>query len=81
MLQKVHTPNGFKNLGLGIREQALFWFSPLNEKMNNRESDWGDIWNLNCKKHEIDKVAKGKRWLTDDDSMINDFLSILTTKG
>ena len=48
---------------------------PMNEL---QESDWGDIWNLNCKKHEIDKVAKGKRWLTDDDSMRNDFLSIMT---
>ena len=46
--------------------------------MNVQKSDWGDIWNLNCKKHEIDKVAKGKRWLTDDDSMRNDFLSIMT---
>ena len=53
-------------------------FDELNEieNMNVQESDWGDIWIV--KKHEIDKVAKGKRWLTNDDSMRNDFLSIMT---
>ena len=60
---------------------TLSWFSSLDEKMSDQESDWGDIWNLNYQKHEIDKVAKGKRWLTDDDSMRNDFLSIMTTKS